>query len=76
MDGPFGSLVVHSLVNARKHSSNRFLHKDDSVEGYNAPFAEVPCFRPVVPRMTSCNPDLFQLIEYPHVIVVRELSEC
>ncbi|KAL4562708.1 hypothetical protein LXL04_026738 [Taraxacum kok-saghyz] len=36
----------------------------DSEEGCMAPFAQVPCFLPVVPRMTSCSPDLFQLIEY------------
>lgn len=41
-----------------------YLHKDDSVDGYCAPFAEVPCFLPVVPRITSCKPDLFQQIEY------------
>lgn len=41
-----------------------YLHKDDSVDGYNAPFAEVPCVLPVVPRITSCKPDLFQQIEY------------
>lgn len=60
----------------KKDSKNRFLHREDSVEGDIAPFAEVPCFLPVVPRMTSCNPDLFQHMEYPHVKVVRAVSEC
>lgn len=41
-----------------------YLHRDDSVDGNSAPFAEVPCFLPVVPRITSCSPDLFQQIEY------------
>lgn len=47
-----------------KECSLAYLHKDDSVEGYIAPFAEVPCFLPVVPRMTSSKPDLFQHREY------------
>lgn len=41
-----------------------YLHKDDCVDGNNAPFEDVPCFLPVVPRMTSCNSCLFQHIEY------------
>lgn len=41
-----------------------YLHREDSVDGESAPLAEVPCFLPVVPRMTSCKPALFQQIEY------------
>lgn len=46
-----------------------YLHKVDSEEACIAPFAEVPCFRPVVPRITSCRPDLFQLIEYLNSVI-------
>jgi len=51
-------------------SSSLLLQSNDSVEGKCAAFDEVPCFLPVVPKTTSCNPDLFQQIEYryyPHV---------
>lgn len=41
-----------------------YLHKVDSEEGCMALFPDVLCFRPVVPRMTSWRPDLFQLNEY------------
>jgi len=34
------------------------------VEGKCAAFEDVPCFLPVVPKTTSCKPDLFQQIEY------------
>lgn len=47
-----------------EHILSAYLHKDDSVDGESAPLAEVPCFLPVVPRMTSCRPDLFQHTEY------------
>lgn len=66
----------NSNLIAKKISNNRFLHKDDSEDGDNAPLEDVPCFLPVVPRMTSCKPDLFQHIEYPHVKVDEAVSEC
>lgn len=46
------------------------------VAGESAPLAEVPCFLPVVPRTTSCMPDLLQHMEYPHVKVTRAVSAC
>lgn len=70
------NLVGHTLLSDQNISSNRFLHKDDSVDGYCAPLAEAPCFLPIVPRTTSCKPDLFQQIEYPQVIVFKADSEC
>lgn len=55
-----------------KASANLILQSNDSVEGKDAAFEDVPCFLPVVPKTTSCKPDLFQHIEYhitnyPHV---------
>jgi len=47
-----------------KASTNLLLQSNDSVEGKHAAFEDVPCFLPVVPRITSCKPDLFQQIEY------------
>ena len=41
-----------------------YLHKVDCVAGERGPFADAPCFRPIVPRMTSCLGELSQLIEY------------
>lgn len=41
-----------------------YLHKEACVDADKAPFAEVPCFRPIVPRTISCSPFLFQHIEY------------
>jgi hypothetical protein len=41
-----------------------YLQSIDSVEGKHAAFEDVPCFLPVVPKITSCKPDLFQHIEY------------
>jgi hypothetical protein len=44
--------------------NNPYLQSNDSVEGKHAAFEDVPCFLPVVPKTTSCKPDLFQHIEY------------
>lgn len=41
-----------------------YLQSNDSVEGKHAALEDVPCFLPVVPKTTSCNPNWFQQIEY------------
>jgi hypothetical protein len=45
-------------------SSIAYLHKVDWVAGERGPFADAPCFRPIVPRMTSCRGEESQPIEY------------
>jgi hypothetical protein len=52
------------------------LHKDDIVALDRAPFADVPCFLPVVPKTTSCKPKAFQQIEYPHVKHDKSSGDC
>lgn len=56
--------TVHIRVACKKGRHPSYLQSNDSVEGKHAAFEDVPCFLPVVPRTTSCKPDLFQQIEY------------
>lgn len=37
------------------------------VDADRAPFVDVPCFLPFVPRMTSCKPNQFQQMEYLNI---------
>jgi hypothetical protein len=56
--------TVYTRVDCKKGRHPSYLQSNDSVEGKHAAFEDVPCFLPVVPRTTSCKPDLFQQIEY------------
>lgn len=47
-----------------KRENKALLHKEDCVAGERGPFADAPCFRPIVPRMTSCRGEESQPIEY------------
>lgn len=52
------------LRSEKKRENNALLHKEDWVAGERGPFADAPCLRPIVPRMTSCHGEESQLIEY------------
>lgn len=56
--------MTNGCLSDMKASANLILQSNDSVEGKHAAFEDVPCFLPVVPKTTSCKPDLFQHIEY------------
>lgn len=58
-----------------KASANLILQTNDSVEGKDGAFKDVPCFLPVVPKRTSCKPDLFWHIEYHINCVVQTYKQ-